>query len=134
MTEQTPETAEEVEAIETARRNKLLTEAGSLGLTGFRKNISTGALEELIQRHKDAKKQADAILAEQAKITAAIPKNEVLCRITKKGDKKLSKGVHVPGKGDLRYEWKDTVMIDRKAAAVLEERGFVEIEDATAAA
>lgn len=132
MTEPTPETAEEVEAAANEHRKKVLAEAGSLGLTGFRKNISTGALEELIQRHKDAKKQADAILAEQAKITAAIPKNEVLCRVTKKGDQKLSKGVHVPGKGDLRYSWKDEIMIDRKAAAELEERGYVEIEDAAA--
>ena len=132
MTEPTLQTAEEVEAIATAERTKLLTEAGSLGLTGFRKNISTAALGELIQRHKDAKKQADAILAEQAKITAAIPKNEVLCRVTKKGDQKLSKGVHIPGKGDLCYGWKDTVMIDRRAANELEERGYVEIEDAAA--
>ncbi|CAB4198906.1 hypothetical protein UFOVP1333_6 [uncultured Caudovirales phage] len=132
MTEQTPGTAEEVEAIATAERTKLLTEAGSLGLTGFRKNVSAAALEELIQRHKDAKKQADAILAEQAKISAAIPKNEVMCRVTKKGDQKLSKGIHIPGKGDLRYGWKDEVSIDRKAAHELEERGFVEIEDATA--
>ena len=132
MAEPTLETAEEVEAVSTAERNKLLAEAGSLGLTGFRKNISTAALGELIQRHKDAKKQADEILREQAKITAAIPKNEVLCRVTKKGDQKLSKGVHVPGKGDLRYSWRDTVMIDRRAANELEERGYVEIEDAAA--
>lgn len=132
MTEPTLQTAEEVEAVATAERTKLLTEAGSLGLTGFRKNISTAALGELIQRHKDAKVQADAILAEQAKITAAIPKNEVNCRVTKKGDQKISKGIHVPGKGDIRYGWKDTVMIDRKAALDLEERGYVEIEDAAA--
>jgi hypothetical protein len=132
MTEPTLETADEVEAVSTAERNKLLAEAGALGLTGFRKNVSTAALGELIQRHKDAKKQADAILAEQAKISAAIPKNEVLCRITKKGDQKLSKGIHIPGKGDLRYGWKDEVSIDRKAAHDLEERGYVEIEDATA--
>jgi len=132
MTEPTLETAEEVEAVSTAERNKLLAEAGSLGLTGFRKNVSTAGLAELIQRHKDAKKQADQILAEQAKITASIPKNEVNCRVTKKGDQKISKGVHVPGKGDIRYGWKDTVMIDRKAALDLEERGYVEIEDATA--
>ncbi len=132
MTEPTLQTAEEVEAVATAERTKLLTEAGSLGLTGFRKNISTAALGELIQRHKDAKKQADEILAEQAKITAAIPKNEVKCRVTKKGDQKLSKGIHVPGKGDLRYGWKDELSIDRKAALELEERGYVEIEDAAA--
>ena len=39
MTEPTLETADEVEAVSTAERNKLLAEAGSLGLTGFRKNI-----------------------------------------------------------------------------------------------
>jgi len=133
MTEPTLETADEVEAVSTAERNKLLAEAGSLGLTGYRKNISTAALGELIQRHKDSKKQADAILAEQAKISAAIPKNEVLCRITKKGDQKLSKGIHIPGKGDLRYGWKDELRIDRKAARELEERGFVEIEEDAAA-
>ncbi len=132
MTEPPLQTAAEVEAVANAERTKLLAAAGSLGLTGFRKNISTAALEELIQRHKDAKKQADAILAEQAKITAASPKNEVMCRITKKGDQKLSKGIHIPGKGDMRYAWKDEVLIDRKAAHDLEERGFVEIEDATA--
>jgi len=132
MTEPTLETAEEVEAVATAERNKLLAEAGSLGLTGFRKNISTAGLGELIQRHKDAKKQADQILAEQAKMTAKIHKDEVMCRITKKGDQKISKGIHVPGKGDLRYGWRDQVSIDRKAAMDLEERGFVEIEDAAA--
>ena len=132
MTEPTLQTAEEVEAVATAERTKLLTEAGALGLTGFRKNVSTAGLGELIQRHKDAKKQADAILAEQAKISAAIQKNEVMCRVTKKGDQKLSKGIHIPGKGDLRYGWKDELSIDRKAALELEERGYVEIEDAAA--
>ena len=132
MTEPTLQTAEEVDTANAAKRAQLMAKAGALGLTGFRKNISLEGLEEAIQRHLDAKKQADEILAEQAKITAAIPKNEVKCRITKKGDQKLSKGIHVPGKGDLRYSWKDEVNIDRKAAMELEERGFVEIEDATA--
>ncbi len=132
MTEPTLQTAEEVEAIATAERTKLLTEAGSLGLTGFRKNISTAALGELIQRHKDAKVQADAIVAEQLKERAKIPIDMVMCRVTKKGDNKISKGIHEPGKGDKRYAWRDNVMVDRKIAAELEDRGFVEIEDAAA--
>lgn len=132
MTEPTLETADEVEAVSTAERNKLLAEAGSLGLTGFRKNISTAALAELIQRHKDAKKQADEIVAEQLKERAKIPIDMVMCRVTKKGDQKLSKGIHDPGKGDKRYAWRDNVMVDRKIAAELEERGYVEIEDAAA--
>jgi len=130
MTEQTLHTAEEVEALKNAERANLLAQAGALGITTLRKNASNETIRQAIERHMVAQAQADVVKAAQEDIRARQKADTVQCRITKKGDQKVSKGIHIPGRGDLKFAWRDVVMLDRKAALVLEDRGFVEIEDA----
>lgn len=48
-------------------------------------------------------------------------------RVLKKGDNQISKGIHVPGVGDLCYKAGDHLTVTREAAGQLEERGYVEI-------
>jgi hypothetical protein len=52
----------------------------------------------------------------------------VQCRITKKGDGKVSTGQHAGGIGEAYYLWKETPSFPRSIAKALEERDFVEIE------
>lgn len=69
-------------------------------------------------------------MTEQAvKRAQGVPKEvgRVQVRVLKKGDNKISKGIHVPGVGDLRHKHGDTLTITREAALQLEERGYVEI-------
>jgi pyruvate/2-oxoglutarate dehydrogenase complex dihydrolipoamide acyltransferase (E2) component len=58
-----------------------------------------------------------------------VPENvgRVEVRVLKKGDNKISKGIHVPGVGDLCYKTGDHLSVSRESAIQLEERGFVEI-------
>lgn len=55
---------------------------------------------------------------------------KVTVRVTKKGDGKLSKGIHVPGVGDLTHPAGAELRMGKAVAEELEERGFVEIQDA----
>lgn len=55
---------------------------------------------------------------------------KVEIRVTKKGDGKLSKGIHVPGVGDLTHPQGAMLKMSKHIAEELEERGFVEIQDA----
>jgi hypothetical protein len=55
---------------------------------------------------------------------------KVEVRVTKKGDNKLSKGIHVPGVGDLRHKHGAVLKMAKHLALELEDRGFVEIQDA----
>lgn len=48
-------------------------------------------------------------------------------RVLKAGDNKISKGIHIPGVGDLCYKHDDRLTLPREAAKQLEARGFVEI-------
>lgn len=48
-------------------------------------------------------------------------------RVLKAGDNKISKGIHIPGVGDLCYKQGDHLTLPRDAAKQLEARGFVEI-------
>lgn len=48
-------------------------------------------------------------------------------RVLKPGDNKISKGIHIPGVGDLCFKYNDRLPLTREAAKQLETRGFVEI-------
>ncbi len=132
MTEPTLQTAEEVEAAETAERNALMSELGKHGLTPP-KRAGLERLRNMLANHLTAKAQSDEILRAQAAERAAKVKDIVACRVTKAGDQKISRGIHIPGRGDLRYSWKETFRTERSIADALEARNFVEIEDATPA-
>lgn len=52
----------------------------------------------------------------------------VQCRITKKGDGRVSTGQHAAGIGEVYYLWKETPSFPLSIAKALEARDFVEIE------
>lgn len=52
----------------------------------------------------------------------------VQCRITKKGDGRVSTGQHAAGIGEAYYLWKETPSFPLSIAKALEARDFVEIE------
>ena len=133
MTEPTLQTAEEVEAAQTAERNALLAELGKYGLSPHKRS-GIPKLREMLTNHLAAKAQSDEIIKAQAAANAVRVKDVVRVRVTKAGDQKVSRGIHIPGKGDLRYSWKEVFSTERSIAAELEARNFVEIEDAPAAA
>lgn len=55
----------------------------------------------------------------------------VSVRVSKKGDARISRGVHHGGIGDDHFEKGDTFEVPRTRAAELEERGYVEpLDDA----
>ncbi len=87
------------------------------------------ARQAALKKAAEAKtpKQAAAELArgeEQAVPTA----DEVLVRVLKMGDHKISMGVHVGGIGEAHHEKGDEFIISRDIAEALEERGYVEIQ------
>ena len=134
MTEPTPEMAEEVEAAQAAERKALLAELANYGLTAPRKKASNEQLREMLTNHIAAKAQADEILKAQAAAEKVKIRDMVTCRITKAGDQKISRGIHIPGKGDLRFAWQEKIQVERAIAEQLEAKHYVEIEDAAPAA
>ena len=57
-----------------------------------------------------------------------VPLTRVQVRVLKKGDNKISKGIHIPGIGDICHKAGDVIAMSSDSASVLEERGFVEIQ------
>ena len=134
MTEPTPQMAEEVEIAKAEERKALLAELAHHGLTAPRKKASNEALREMLTNHVAAKAQADEIIKAQKAAEAVREKDMVTCTVTKAGDQKLSRGIHIPGKGDLRYSWREKISVERSVAEGLEARHYVEIDDAPATA
>lgn len=112
-----------------AERAALYQEAASLGIP-IDKRRGTEAIREHIARNKVAKAQAMEIIKAQEALRAAEKAPEVTVRITKLGHQKISRGVHIPGKGDLTFSWKETTVLERPIAEALEAKGFVEIDEA----
>ena len=127
MTEQTLETAEEVERKALEARKLLLAEAGALGVTGIRKNASDESIRIAIQRKRDEIMQAAAIKAAQQKVREPAPIDTVSVRVLKAGDNRISTGIHIPGRGDLFHPRGTVLVMARPQADALETRGFVEI-------
>lgn len=127
MTTQTPEEAE---------YEGLMAQADKLRISRtFKKGISAEGIREAIERHMAAGGQAKLILEAQAADKAAKgPADMVSVRVLKLGDNKISKGVHIPGAGDLRFRFGEIVKFDRKIALDLEGRGYAEIQDVVSAA
>lgn len=72
-------------------------------------------------------------MTEQAMKKHAQEKPEVgrvTVRVLKAGDNKISKGIHIPGVGDLKYKFGDLIPnMPRDAAESLEKLGRVEIQE-----
>ncbi|WP_269715768.1 hypothetical protein [Caulobacter sp. NIBR2454] len=75
--------------------------------------------DELVAR---AAKQADKSVVAQGSI------KQVVVRVLKKGAGKISTGQHVPGVGEVHYEFGETFSVGEDTALDLEERGFAEIQ------
>lgn len=71
---------------------------------------------------------APAKTAPRKKAEAKPAEGEVLCRVLKAGDGKISKGVHVASKGDETWSRNDVFPASREIAEGLEARGFVEFD------
>lgn len=119
----------EIPTVEETERAALLQEAASLGLV-IDKRRGNDAIREHIVRHRVAKAQAMAVVNAQEAIRAAEKPADVTVRITKLGHNRISRGIHIPGKGDLYFAWKETAVFERPVAEALEAKGFVEIDEA----
>ena len=85
--------------------------------------------------------QADALIAVEADLAAKkraarqaakievvqVEPDQVTVRVLKKGNEKVSMGIHVTGIGEAHYEHGETFLVSLPIAEALEERGFVEI-------
>lgn len=70
---------------------------------------------------KRAARQAAKVEVQQVK------PEDVTVRVLKKGDGKISMGVHIAGIGEAHYEAGETFVVSLPIAEELEERGFVEV-------
>lgn len=71
------------------------------------------------------KHMTEQVMRRKAAEVAEAGKVEV--RVLKAGDNKISKGIHIPGVGDLRYKAGDRMTMARESAVQLEALGRVEI-------
>ena len=85
------------------------------------------ALMVKVLKMRDDKAQAQ-MAAEQGEFYG----KKVIVRVTKKGAGQISTGVNITGMGDMTYEAGEMPEMDLLVAKDLEERGFVEIQDAGA--
>ena len=127
MTEQTLQSAEEVENQAAERMKTLLMEAGALGIKGLRKNASEETVKQAIQRKRDEIFQEAATKAAAERKRNEKPVETVQARILKAGDGKISTGIHIPGRGDVFHERGAILTLEKSIAAGLEARGYVEI-------
>lgn len=79
------------------------------------------AIQAEADRRKRAARQASAKAAD------ATPVEMVKCRVTHKGDGKISMGEHVGGLGEVHFEKTETFEAAREIAEELQERGLAEI-------
>lgn len=103
--------------------------------------IALGIAEADIPEGQDARKALMAKVRkmrdDKAKAQMAAEQGEfygkkVIARVTKKGAGQISTGVNIAGMGDMTYDAGETPELDLIVAKELEERGLVEIQDATA--
>lgn len=112
-----------------AERNDLLAQVNELGIAmALPKNPSNDAIRATIQNHVAAKAAAQAILDEQDRQAAlAGPAEMVKVRILPMGSGKLSRGVHIPAKGDSTYMYGESAILELAVAQANVALGYVEI-------
>lgn len=93
-----------------------------------RARANAEALEKMAEEEALKKRAARQRVAQaQGEVP---PPELVMCRVLKNGDGKISMGQHVAGIGDAFYEKGEKFSVERPIAEALEDRGYVEIEDA----
>lgn len=106
-------------------RNQIIAEARKLGM-----DVDTEEFKKLSD--DDILNNIGVMMSEKAKLLkakAAVPSGRVSVRVLPKGDGKISKGIHVPGVGDLSYVKGDSISdVPLRRAEELEAKGYVEIE------
>ena len=121
--------AEAIEIEKEETRKALHKEAIEIGLKVDKRWGNDKLLEEIGRKHTELA-QIKAVTNAQAEIKSATATDTVVCRILPLGHAKISKGIHIPGVGDLCYKTGDTMTAERSSAERLEKRGFVEIKNA----
>lgn len=112
-----------------AERNELLAQVNTLGIAmALPKNPSNETIRATIENHVANKAAAQAILDEQDRQAAEKgPLKMVKVRILPMGSGKLSRGVHIPSKGDSRFMYGETPDLEFSVAQENVARGYVEI-------
>jgi len=126
--------AQTVEAQETERqelRRQLEKEAIEVGLKVGKRWSDEKLIEEIGRKHIEIAQQT-AVTNAKREIKSASDTDIVRVRILPMGNDKISRGVHIPGKGDLFYKAGDTMNVERQIAEVQQARGLVEIQNAAA--
>jgi hypothetical protein len=108
-------------------RKALLKEAIEIGLK-VDKRWSNDKLLEMIGNKRTEEAQVQAVTQAKAQIKSATATDTVSARVLPMGNGKISKGIHIPGKGDLTYNTGDTLTTERTLAEGLQNKGFVEIQ------
>lgn len=106
-------------------RREIVAEAAKLGFNVNEPDFERLTNEQILERITEAYGQRAKRLTQPAGGVVG----RVKVRVLKKGHNKISKGVHVPGMGDLKYDHGAELTMARAAATQLEERGFVEVID-----
>lgn len=106
-----------------SERSEIFAEAAKIGINTEDPEFQKLSNAEILERI------GTVITARAGRLSvkAAPDPGKVSVRVLRAGEGKISKGVHVPGVGDLTYKQGDTLELLRRSAAELEARGFVEI-------
>lgn len=121
------QTAEQAEAEKTGILKDLHKELIELGVKIDKRWGQERCLEE-ISRKQTELAQIAAVKSEEAKIAPRPDSvDEVMCRVLPMGNRKISKGVHRPGKGDFKWETGEKFKAERAIAEGLQARGLAEI-------
>ena len=122
-------TAEAIEQERDETRKALHKEAIEVGVKIDKRWSNERLLEEISRKHIELAQQK-AVTNAQAELKTAAHTETVSARILPMGNNKISKGIHIPGKGDIKYQTGDTMNCERALAEGLQARGFVEIQNA----
>ena len=120
------------DAVETEKeelKKALRKEAIEVGLHVDKRWSVERLTEEIGRKHTEAA-QIKAVTRAQAEIKTASAVDQVTARVLPMGNLKISRGIHIPGKGDLKFATGDTITTDRTIAEALQAKGFVEIQGA----
>lgn len=106
-------------------REQILAEAAKLGIVIDDEMRKKATNDQILER-------IGVVMSEKARMlkrSEKTPQGRATVRVLPKGDGKISKGIHVPGVGDLRYVKGDTFSVPLARAKALEEQGYVEIQN-----
>jgi len=111
-------------------RRQLMEQASRLGIAReIRPGLNNDGIRDRIMARMAEQAAIQAVLDEQDRLKAVkAPEARVTIRVLPLGDKKISKGVHIPGVGDVKYSYGDLVPdVLISAAKVHQANGYAEI-------